>query len=54
MLWIHSGLQLGGLPTNPSMQEQTAWPLNSLHILLGPHGDGSHGLIMETKTKNKS
>lgn len=27
-LTIHSGLQVGGLPRYPGMQEQTAWPLD--------------------------
>lgn len=39
----HSGLQIGGLPMKPGTQEQTAWPLISLHWLLGPQGEGLHG-----------
>lgn len=30
-LTTHSGLQVGGLPIYPWTQEQTAWPLISLH-----------------------
>lgn len=40
---VHSGLQLGGVPIKFDWQLQTAWPFDSLQILLGPHGDGTHG-----------
>lgn len=39
----HSGRQLGGEPTKLLSHEQMAWPLLSLHLELGPHGDGEHG-----------
>lgn len=45
-LVTHSGLQVGGLPINPSTQEHTAWPLISLHLLYGPHGEGLQGLLI--------
>lgn len=44
-LFTHSGLHVGGLPIKPSTQEHTPWPFISLHLLLGPHGDGTHGLV---------
>lgn len=49
---IHSGLHVGGLPTNPGTQEHTAWEFISRHWLFGPHGEGLHGFaIVGTKTK---
>lgn len=42
-LITHSGLQLGGLPRNPGTQEHTAWLFITLHLLLGPQGDGLQG-----------
>jgi hypothetical protein len=45
-LVTHSGLQVGGLPMKPGTQEQTAWPLISLHWLLGPQGEGLHGFFL--------
>lgn len=50
-LETHSGLQVGGLPIKPGTQEQTAWPLTSLHWLLGPHGDGLQGFCRIGSTK---
>lgn len=44
VLTIHSGLQVGGLPIYPLMQEQTAWLFTTRHSLFGPHGDWLHGL----------
>ena len=44
-LVTHSGRQLGGEPTNSSKQEHIC-PLEfpiTLHMELGPHGDGRHG-----------
>ncbi len=41
----HSGLHPGGEPINEGKQEQIAWPLFWRHWLLGPHGDGTHGLV---------
>ena len=43
-LTVHSGLQVGGAPKNPATQEQTGWPLISRQTLLGPQGEGEHGL----------
>lgn len=51
MLWMHSGLQFGGLPMKPSMQAQTDCPFEALHMLFGPHGLGSHGLLIGTEKK---
>lgn len=42
-LTIHSGLQLGGESTKPGWQEHTGLLLISLHMLLGPQGEGVHG-----------
>lgn len=39
----HSGWQFGGAPRYPFWQEQTACPLATLQMLLGPQGDGSQG-----------
>lgn len=55
VLITHSGRQLGGLPINSGRHEHIAWPLSSLHWLLGPQGDGLHGLVGSTgvsKIKN--
>lgn len=41
----HSGLQYGGLPTNPFKQEHDGTPPISLQREFGPQGDGRHGLI---------
>lgn len=49
-LITHSGLQVGGAPTNPLMQLHTACMLFCLHWLFGPHGDGLHGLLTEGAT----
>jgi len=45
-LITHSGLQVGGAPTNPFMQLHTACILFCRHWLFGPHGDGLHGLLI--------
>lgn len=45
----HSGLQAGGTPRNPTLQEQAARSFAILHSLFGPQGDGSHGLNGVTK-----
>lgn len=51
-LTTHSGRHDGGLPIYPKIHEQTAWPLNSLHWLFGPHGDGLQGCVVTgAKTK---
>lgn len=42
----HSALQVGGLPMKPCTQEQTACPLIFIHLLLGPQGDGTQGLVV--------
>lgn len=47
-LTTHSGLHEGGAPIKPSIHEQTAWPLCSLHLLFGPHGDGLQGFMCST------
>lgn len=49
-LTVHSGLQEGGVPKNPSKHEQTACLLYSLQRLFGPHGDGLHGLTLTIST----
>jgi hypothetical protein len=41
---VHSGRQLGTLPTKSGKQEQAAWTPITLHSELGPHGEGTHGL----------
>lgn len=43
-LTIHSGRHVGGTPTNPGWQRQTACPLCTRQLLFGPQGDGSQGL----------
>lgn len=50
-LITHSGLQVGGAPTNPFMQLHTACILFSRHWLFGPHGDGLQGLLMGGATR---
>lgn len=41
---MHSGLQAGGVPLNPGRQEQAACPCKeTVHLLFGPQGVGSHG-----------
>lgn len=52
MLCIHSGRQFGGFPIKVSKHAQTAWPFASLHILFGPHGDGSQGLVMGSEKED--
>lgn len=52
-LTIHSGRQLGGLPKNPGRHEHEACSPKLLHTLLGPHGEGSHGLPVGPKVDNK-
>lgn len=47
-LTTHSGWHVGGIPIKPTTHEHTDWPLNSLHWLLGPHGDGLHGVWVLT------
>lgn len=42
---MHSGRQAGGEPIFPCIQEQTAWPLDSLQLEKGPQGDGEQGFI---------
>lgn len=39
---VHSGRQVGGTPTYPDKQEQTACSLTSRHCELAPQGDGWH------------
>lgn len=41
---VHSGRQLGGVPTNSDWQLHTAWELTSRHWLFGPQGDGVQGV----------
>lgn len=53
VLTMHSGLQVGGLPKNPLMHEQTAWPFTILHSLLGPQGVGLHRLMGITSDRSK-
>lgn len=43
---VHSGLQFGGLPMKLGKQEHEGEPPISLHSLFGPHGEGTHGLVM--------
>jgi hypothetical protein len=43
-LIVHSGLQLGGLPTKLTKQEHEGTPPTSLHCELGPQGLGTQGL----------
>lgn len=50
---MHSGRQFGGFPIKVSKHAQIAWPLASLHMLFGPHGDGSHGLITGAESTNE-
>lgn len=50
-LITHSGLQVGGAPTNPLMQLHIACILFCRHWLFGPHGDGLHGLLMGGATR---
>lgn len=45
LLLVHSGLQFGGTPINSGIQEQEGESLILWQIELGPHGDGSQGLI---------
>lgn len=51
VLWIHSGRQLGGLPIKPCTQEHIAWLFTSLHMLFGPQGELSHGLVKGSEIK---
>lgn len=44
-LIVHSGRQFGGTPIKLLRHEHEGDPLISLHWLLGPQGDGSHGFI---------
>lgn len=44
-LTTHSGLQVGGAPMYPFMQEHVACILFCLHRLLGPQGDGLQGSL---------
>lgn len=46
LLLIHSGRQLGGNPINSGKQEQENEPPATLHIELGPQGDGSQGFTV--------
>lgn len=51
---MHSGLQVGGLPIYPIMQEQTACPFISLHSEFGPHGEGWQGFLIGITKKIKN
>lgn len=42
---VHSGLQYGGLPSKPGIQEQDGTPPISRQSELGPHGELMHGFI---------
>lgn len=42
-LTTHSGLHVGGEPTQPGWHEHTAWLFIIRHTLLGPHGLGKQG-----------
>lgn len=44
-LKVHSGLHEGGVPRYVARHEQTGCLFISLHSLLGPHGDGTQGLL---------
>lgn len=50
-LITHSGLHNGGDPMKPWIHEHIAWSLNTLHWLLGPHGDGWHGFVIDGANK---
>ena len=41
----HSGRQFGGAPLYPGAHEHIGLLPKGLHLELGPHGDGSHGLL---------
>lgn len=49
----HSGRQAGGVPRNSDWQVHTAWSLDTLQILFGPHGDGMHGFLLITGKSEK-
>lgn len=54
-LTTHSGRQFGGVPRYSGAQVHTAWSFITLHILLGPQGDGeqgSDGASIAKMTKN--
>lgn len=51
VLTTHSGLHVGGVPTNPSWQEHTPWPSTSLQLLYGPQGEGTHGFVSSIGAK---
>lgn len=53
LLLTHSGLQYGGVPTNSGKQEHEGEPFETLHWELGPHGDGSQGLVGSTGGSSK-
>lgn len=40
---MHSGLQLGGVPTNSGKQEHEGLPFVSLHCAFAPQGEGWQG-----------
>lgn len=42
---VHSGLQLGGLPSKLAWQEQDGIPLRLRQTEFGPQGDGMHGSL---------
>jgi len=52
-LTVHSGRQFGGLATHwkSGKQVQTLVLFTIRHKLLGPHGDGSQGLLMALSPK---
>lgn len=45
VLITHSGLQFGGLPKNPKIQEHDGIPPISLHSAFSPQGDGKQGFM---------
>lgn len=48
LLPVHSGLQYGGEPEKLGIQEQEGESAISLHIELGPHGEGVQGVASST------
>lgn len=53
LLLMHSGLQFGGDPMNSGRHEQEGESPATLHIELGPQGEGSQGLIITNGTSAK-
>lgn len=49
-LTVHSGRQLGGVPTYVGKQLQRGMPLFSSQRALEPHGDGTHELLSRSGT----